>query len=127
MELIVISSPIAIANEGDSINSLFKAGLKCFHMRKPKSNIQTVRQLINEIAPQFHARISLHQFHQIASDYGVKRLHYTETNRIRLTEHELRVKLDDSFILSTSIHNISVLPTLVNFDYVFYGDRKSVV
>lgn len=121
MELIVISSPTAVANEGKIINTLFQAGLKCFHIRKPESDIQTVRQLLNEISPEYYVHISLHQFHEITPDYDIKKLHYTEASRIRLTEQKLRSKLDDSFILSTSIHDISILQKLVNFDYVFYG------
>lgn len=121
MELIVISSPTAIADEGEHINTLFKAGLKCFHLRKPESDVLSVRQLLNEIDAQFHSRISLHQFHELAADYGIKRLHYPEAYRNNLKEQELQSKLSDDFILSTSIHDISKLPSMLNFDYLFYG------
>lgn len=121
MELIVISNPKAIANEGTIINSLFRMGLKCFHIRKPGSDRLTVRQLVEEIDPQYHANLSLHQFHEIAPSYGMKRLHYTERDRMNLTEPALHSKLNDGFILSTSIHDITLLQNLANFDYVFYG------
>jgi thiamine-phosphate pyrophosphorylase len=121
MELIVISSPNPIADESIIINNLFRSGLKYFHIRKPESNIQMVRELINGIAPRYYGRISLHQFHQIAPEYGIKRLHYTESARVGSNQQQLQSKMDDRFTLSTSIHDISILPALLCFDYAFYG------
>ncbi|SDT13768.1 thiamine-phosphate pyrophosphorylase [Mucilaginibacter mallensis] len=121
MELIVISNSGPIADESIIVNNLFQSGLKYFHIRKPESDIQTVRELINGIAPRYYGRISLHQFHEIGPEYGIKRLHYTELARIRLNQQQLQSKVDDGFILSTSIHDISILPVLTHFDYAFYG------
>ncbi|MHA4894246.1 thiamine phosphate synthase [Pedobacter sp. PWIIR3] len=121
MELIVISSPTAVAKEGSCINSLFQEGLECFHIRKPQYHIHAVRKLIDDIAPEYHNRISLHQFHGLAVDYCLKRLHYTEAHRKHLTPQELTAKLNEGYILSTSVHDISLLPALENFEYVFYG------
>jgi thiamine-phosphate pyrophosphorylase len=67
MELIVISSPFAVADEGPLINNLFRAGLKYFHLRKPESNLQSLRDLLNEIEISFYDRIALHHFHEIAN------------------------------------------------------------
>ncbi|WP_183574375.1 thiamine phosphate synthase [Mucilaginibacter sp. X5P1] len=121
MELIVISNPRPVADESIIVNNLFQSGLKYFHIRKPKSDIQTVRELINGIAPRYYDRISLHQFHEIAQEYGIKRLHYTESARVGSNQQQLQSKVDDGFILSTSIHDISILQALTCFDYVFYG------
>lgn len=121
MELIVISNPVDIADENSLINNLFMAGLKCFHLRKPESDFRNIRELLNGIAPRFYDRIVLHQFHEMASDFGIKRLHYTELAREASTTAEWQSQLDDGFILTTSIHNITVLPELVHFDYAFYG------
>jgi thiamine-phosphate pyrophosphorylase len=121
MELIVISNPGHIADESIIVNNLFQSGLKCFHIRKPESTIETVRELINGIAPRFYHRISLHQFHAIAPEYGIKRLHYTESVRTRSNQKKLQSKVDDGFALSTSVHDISMLPALTYFDYAFYG------
>jgi thiamine-phosphate pyrophosphorylase len=121
MELIVISNPAAVADESSLINKLFIAGLKYFHLRKPESDVQTVKRLLNAIAPRFYERIALHQFHEIAADYGIKRLHYTERAREASNTIQWQSKLDDGFTLSTSAHDISGLPGLTPFDYVFYG------
>jgi len=121
MELIVISNPTAVADESTLINKLFMAGLKCFHLRKPESDMPTVKRLLKGIVPRFYERIALHQFHEIATDYGIKRLHYTERVREASSTIQWQSKLDDGFTLSTSIHDISRLPALTPFDYVFYG------
>ncbi|GAC1314668.1 MAG: thiamine phosphate synthase [Mucilaginibacter sp.] len=121
MELIVISNPEAVADESIIINNLFQAGLKYFHIRKPESDYQTIKKLLSGIAPRFYERISLHQFHETASDFGIKRLHYTEQARETSTIEKRQSHLDNGFTLSTSIHDISILPDLTHFDYVFYG------
>jgi len=121
MELIVISNPAPVIDEPMLINNLFMADLQCFHIRKPESDVQTIRELINGIAPRFYNRIALHQFHEIAADYGIKRLHYTERAREASSAEKWQSQLDDGFTLSTSIHNVSLLQDLTPFDYVFYG------
>jgi thiamine-phosphate pyrophosphorylase len=121
MELIVISNPMAVADENIIINKLFMAGLKCFHIRKPESDFQTIKELLNGIAPCFYERIALHQFHEMASDFGINRLHYTESERIQSNPQQWQLQVEKGFILSTSIHDTTLLPQLKYFEYVFYG------
>ena len=121
MELIVVSNPDAVADETFIINDLFQSGLKYFHIRKPESDIHTVTKLLKGIAPRFYDRIALHQFHEMATDFGIKRLHYTEPARNASDSTKWQNQLDKGFTLSTSIHDIAVLPALKHFDYVFYG------
>ncbi|MGY4384483.1 thiamine-phosphate pyrophosphorylase [Pedobacter sp. UYP24] len=121
MELIVISSPTAIADEGILLNNLFMAGMKYFHLRKPESDVQSVKDLLNGIRPRFYKRIALHQFHEIAPDYGINRLHYTEKAREASILTQRQGGLAEGMTLSTSIHDLSILPDLAHFDYVFYG------
>lgn len=121
MELIVISNPVAVADECIIINTLFRAGLKYFHIRKPEGDFQTLKKLLDGIAPRFYERIALHQFHEMAGDYGIKRLHYTERTREASSPELLKKRQAEGFILSTSIHDISLLPGLELFEYVFYG------
>jgi thiamine-phosphate pyrophosphorylase len=121
MELIVISNPTAVVDESTLINKLFMAGLKHFHLRKPECDMLTVKRLLNGIAPRFYERIALHQFHEIATDYGIKRLHYTERAREASGTIQWQSKRDNGFTLSTSIHDVSILPGLTPFEYVFYG------
>ena len=80
-----------------------------------------VKDLLNGIAPRFYDRIALHQFHEIAADYGIKRLHYTKKEREASGREQWQTQLNDGFTLSTSIHDMLILPGLEAFDYVFYG------
>ena len=121
MELIVISNPVAVADESMIINHLFQSGLKYLHIRKPGSDIKAVRDLVNGITPLFYDRISLHQFHEIAPDYGITRLHYTEQARTETSGQKIQLQIDQGYKLSTSIHDTAVLNSLAGFDYVFYG------
>lgn len=121
MELVVISLPDVVDNESIIINNLFQVGLKYFHIRKPESDIQSVRELIDGIAPQFYNRISLHQFHEIATDYGIKRLHYTERDREESNDEKWALQKAGGYTLSTSVHDITQLPLIPDFEYVFYG------
>ena len=121
MELMVISNPVEVADESIIINNLFQAGLKYFHIRKPESDIQTIRKLLNGIAPCFYERIALHQFHEMAVDFGINRLHYKEPERIRSNPQQWQLYVEKGFILSTSIHDIVGLTPLKHFDYVFFG------
>lgn len=121
MDLIVISSPDIITGESNIVNNLFLSGLKCFHIRKPGADIKAIIELMNGIAPQFYDRIALHQFHEIAADFGIKRLHYTEQARKESNEQQWQMQIDMGYKLSTSIHDITMLPRLKHFDYTFYG------
>jgi thiamine-phosphate pyrophosphorylase len=121
MELIVISNPVTLIDEANLINHLFIAGLKCFHIRKPDDDKKAISDLIGGIAPQFYDRISLHQFHELAADYGIKRLHYTEQNRDATDSKVLAAQRASGYILSTSVHKKPLLPSLAQFHYAFYG------
>ena len=46
MKWIVITLPDFIENESTYINQLFKAGIDLLHLRKPESNIEECRQLL---------------------------------------------------------------------------------
>jgi thiamine-phosphate pyrophosphorylase len=121
MELIVISNPFAVADEAKLINELFRSGLKYFHLRKPESDLEEVKRLLREIAQEFHDRIALHQFHGMAADFGIKRLHYTESVRKISCFSTMQTQIADGFTLSTSIHDLTSLPRVDHFHYVFYG------
>src|SRR5687768_7155909 len=81
MELIAISHPEFIPNESERINALFRAGLMRLHIRKPHCNVADLSQLIGEIDPAFHANIALHSHHELAAEFGIKRLHFPEKLR----------------------------------------------
>lgn len=120
--LIVISSPVQIANEAHYINSLFNAGLEIFHLRKPESKMQEVKYLLEKIEEQYLPKIALHQHHHLAKDFGILRLHFTEYLRHETNSEALNKLVDEGFTLSTSIHKPETYYTLTNqFSYCFIG------
>lgn len=121
MDLIVISSPTGIADECRIINSLFQLGLLRFHIRKPDDDENQLRKCIEGINPQYYNRLSLHQHHQLAGEYGIKGLHYTEKARTASKLKEYKKLAEQGYVLSTSVHDIAVLSSLEFFDYAFYG------
>lgn len=121
MQLIVVSSAEDVADEPDIINALFNAGLCRFHLRKPLSSVQKVCALLNNVNPVFYHRIALHQHHEVAQTYGITRLHYTEQARKQTSPELLELQKAEGYKLSTSIHNMQLLPSLTVFDYAFFG------
>lgn len=117
----VVSSAENVADEPDIINALFNAGLCRFHLRKPLSSVQKVCVLLNNLNPAFYHRIALHQHHEVAQTYGITRLHYTEQARKQTGPELLELQKADGYKLSTSIHNMQLLPSLTVFDYAFFG------
>lgn len=121
MKLVVISDPSPVAQECYILNSLFKAGLMHFNLRKPLSSRAEVEMLIDGIEPRFFSRISIHQYHELAPIYGLKRLHYTEKARHESDLFKLIMQKEEGYFLSTSVHSEITLNTMSNFDSVFYG------
>ena len=120
--LVVISNPTTIDGEATIINKLFDEGLEILHLRKPRVPIDEIKQLLQKIKLQYHHKISLHQHHEMARDFDIKRLHFTETNRIE-TSNEVLIKLKTAnYIFSTSIHQVQEYKNLATtIDYTFFG------
>jgi thiamine-phosphate pyrophosphorylase len=120
-QLIVISHPTMLPGEAAIIQQLFEAGLECFHLRKPGADEQAIRALLNDIPSRYHERIALHAFHHLANDYNIRCLHFTESHR-RETNDATLSQLSTKYILSTSVHDLSVLKTLPPiFWYTFFS------
>lgn len=117
-DLMVITSPQAVAEEASIINQLFTAGLEILHLRKPNNTVEEIGALLGGIDERYRSRIALHQAHKLADTYGIKRLHFPEYLRKQRLEW-LKV---EGFTLSTSIHRMGDIHALIDvFDYAFYG------
>ncbi len=120
MNVIVIANPAVISNESTIINQLFESGLDIFHLRKESCTRAYCKQLISEIDEAYHSRIALHHFHDLTSDFGIKRLHYKEAERKQLQQVKTVFNFKDT-VLSTSIHKLNEINNLSGFDYTFFG------
>lgn len=119
--LIVISDTILFANEASIVNSLFEEGLTLFHLRKYNNSKSEITDFINKIKPEYRNRIVLHQFHEMASEFGITRLHFSENDRGKKSNIELKQLKEEGMILSTSVHTINdynVLPTYFNYAFL---------
>ena len=122
MELIVITRPEMMPGEAAIINQLFAHGLARLHVRKPGATEAEFRALLEQIEPHFRGRIALHQHHELANNFGITGLHFTESNRLVQSEETLERLKNNGFIISTSIHDPEALERLSHcFDYAFLG------
>jgi thiamine-phosphate pyrophosphorylase len=123
--LAVISHPAMLPGEAAIIRHLFEGGLECFHLRKPDADEQAVRELLEAIPAAYHSRIALHAFHQLANEYKINRLHFTEQHRVSLPKKgdaSLEMLKEQGRILSTSLHDLATLQQLpAVFSYAFFS------
>ncbi|WP_316846550.1 thiamine phosphate synthase [Pedobacter psychrodurus] len=117
MELIVIAKPAIFKEESHLLNQLFEAGLAVFHLRKENADEASYREIIEGILPEYHPQIALHHFHSLANDYNINRIHHTES--FRESHHDQVV--DGNKIFSTSIHQLSAIGDIQEYDYSFFG------
>ena len=114
--MIVISNPIPVKDEMQIIHSLFEEGLLLFHIRKPDFSEEEMKMFLSKIGLEFRNRLVLHSQHQLASAFGINRIHFTEKERI----NPARSLEPCKYILSTSIHSIESFNALESeFDYAF--------
>jgi thiamine-phosphate pyrophosphorylase len=119
--LLVISNPTPVIQEASIINQLFDEGLPVFHLRKPKSSLKEMALLLQEIKPLHYPKIALHHHNNIAPDFGISRLHYTEAARKEATPETLSTQRS-AYTLSTSVHSPEDYRDLPDyFDYAFLG------
>lgn len=122
MEIVVISNPTDIPNEANLINELFDAGLHYFHLRKPAGTQKEITHLLTQIKSDYLSHISLHQHHEIAKEFNIKRLHFNESERTQLTNEELNDLRTLNYCISTSVHSTDDFELLnENFNYAFIG------
>lgn len=120
--MILISNPIATRNEINAIHQLFKEGLQLLHIRKPEFTELEMKIFITEIGREFSNQLSLHSHHQLALEFGIHRIHFTEKKRNETFEESLKKWKERGFTLSTSIHKMADFEKLSDvFDCAFFG------
>jgi thiamine-phosphate pyrophosphorylase len=117
MDPIIISSPANCKDEFSIVNQLFEAGLQIFHLRKPGSSKMDCQRFLRAINPVYHDRIALHQHHELANEFMIRRLQYPEALR---NGQQLHLSTE-SVIRSTSIHHLDELRMLTSYDYTFFS------
>ncbi|SDZ94347.1 thiamine phosphate synthase [Pedobacter hartonius] len=121
MELIVVTPPDYFEGEAALINRFFEEGLHLLHIRKPVDDPEKFRKLMQGIAEQHYPRIAIHQHHEFAEEFSLKRLHFTEQQRKARAAGDFAGLTADGFHLSSSVHDPHTIQELTEFDYVFFG------
>lgn len=122
MRLVIISHTECFEGEAAILNSLFAEGMACFHLRKPLVEKSGIRQLLDAISPAYRPQVALHQFHELAGDYGITRLHFTERHRLGTAGQTLADLTAKGYVLTTSVHSIPAAQQLPQvFSYAFFG------
>ncbi|MGM9697348.1 MAG: thiamine phosphate synthase [Prevotella sp.] len=111
-KLIVITQPSFVADEGMLINTLFENGVDRVHIRKPGASDVEHRRLIEEIDGRWHHRLSLHDCHDVAIEYGCG-VHLNGRN-------PYPPQTDGRVVISASCHSLAeVVERKSVCDYVF--------
>ena len=111
--MIVITNPIPIANEISIIHSLFAEGLRLLHIRKPVFSALEMKVFLSEIECEYSNRLVLHNHHDLADEFGINRLHYSEKDRADSYPFSKKT-------CSTATHSIEDFNALHSiFDYAF--------
>ncbi|MTH14863.1 thiamine phosphate synthase [Flavobacterium sp. LC2016-01] len=117
--MIVITNPSAIENEIDILHSLFEEGLSLLHIRKPDFSELEMVQFVHPIKMEFRSKLVLHSHHDLAKDFGINRIHFSEKERKHIDDYPARFPKPCRYN-STSTHSIEDFNSLENgFDYAF--------
>ncbi len=115
MKLIVISNPINLKDEHSILCSLFDAGLKYYHLRKPDFTYKELEEYIQQIPKQYRDKVILHSHHQLAVEYGVKGVHFTNKNPYQESDN-----FQKNMHHSASFHSLGEIKNATPiFQYVF--------
>lgn len=118
--MIIISNPIKISNEINTIHSLFENGMELFHIRKPNFSESEMKDYIKGIDQKYRKNLVLHNHHSLAEKEGIKNLHYPEKRRLEISKEEIVNHTKNGIQLSTSVHSIEVFNQLpLGFKYAF--------
>ncbi|SHL54079.1 thiamine phosphate synthase [Flavobacterium saccharophilum] len=116
--MIVITNPSAISGEIDIIGSLFEEGLSFLHIRKPEFSEIEMAHFIDQIKVEFRSHLVLHSHHQLAEDFGINRIHFSEKDRKH--SHDFPARFSKPCRYSTSTHSIEDFNSLEKeFEYAF--------
>ncbi len=116
MKPIVITNPVSLPNEIQIIHQLLDDGLEMLHIRKPEYSELDYRSFVSCIHSYYRDKLVLHQFHSMAEEFGINRLHFTSQKRNETSDWNNY----SDFILSTSVHSIEEFNELPDcFEYAF--------
>lgn len=88
-----MSSPGIHDNEIDEVIQMFEAGLRHFHVRKPRMSHRELKQYLNGYPEQYRKRLVLHTYHGLAYEMGLGGIHLSRSHRKRKRLYRIRLWL----------------------------------
>lgn len=111
MKLIVITTPYFFEGESRIISRLFREGMERLHLRKPQSNMDELRMLLDAIPSEYHSRIVLHDHFELAIEFQLAGIHLNSRNHTRPEGFKGSI--------SRSCHSLEEVQENSELDYVF--------
>ena len=78
MNLVVISPESNDPRESAVLRDLFAAGLERYHLRKPHWPREALARWLDDLPPQWRARVVLHQHHELIAEFGLGGRHWRD-------------------------------------------------
>ena len=82
-KLIVITSPHFFKGEDSILLHLFNEGMQRLHLRKPDSDANELRKLLDRIPDTYYPKVVLHDCFGLAVEYGLGGIHLNRRNTAR--------------------------------------------
>lgn len=108
-KLIAITLPEVVAEEASKITLMLDHGISRVHLRKPQLPAQYLRDLIRNIPPRLHSRLSLHDAHELWHEFPDVHLHLNARNPLPLNGSKH----------SASCHSFAELEKYPTAEYLF--------
>lgn len=106
-KIIVFTPEKEVVNEAKKINLLFESGISFLHIRKPSFSREQTASLINQIDERFHSRLKLHDYPELALNFGTG---FQVNSRNR--------DIDQISKLSASCHTLEEINQAKGMEYV---------
>lgn len=75
MKIIAITTPRVTDDDAPIIRHLLDRGVYAVHLRKPESTIDDCRRLLTELTDEQRARIVIHDYPELYSEFSLKGIH----------------------------------------------------
>ena len=112
MRLIAITKPDFYDGEAAFIKRLFESGFDIVHLRKPNSDIDNCRNILNELSSEERSRIVVHDYPELYYEFSLKGIHINK-NIVKYPEGYQGSK-------TRSCHSLEEVKLYKDdFDYVF--------
>ena len=112
MKTIAITLPYFFTDEASAINRLFENGIDLLHLRKPDSQTDECRLLLEAVDKRWLQRIVVHDHFELCKEFQLHGIHLNRRNNT--------VPADHHGSLSCSCHSLEeVIERKPKMDYVF--------